>query len=119
LIYLGTCIAPAGTGKPGKACFNYKIEGGGLSERGEMAYGEMKLFPLAENQTAEVEIEPAKGFNVGAGAGRPMKKTVKGGTVGLILDARGRPLSLPKDPNACRLAVKSWIETLKLYPSSK
>ncbi len=119
LIYLGTCIAPAGTGKPGKPCFSYKIEGGGLSERGEMAYGEMKLFPLAENQTAEVEIEPAKGFNMGAGTGKPIKKTVKGGTVGLILDARGRPLQLPSDPATCRQAMKSWIETLELYPNSK
>ncbi len=116
LIYLGTCIAPAGTGKPGKACFKYQIEGGGLSEQGELAYGEMKLFPLAEDQTAEVEIDPAKGFNMGAGSGKAIKKTVKGGTVGLILDARGRPLSLPQDPVACRSAVKSWIDELQLYP---
>ncbi len=116
LIYLGTCIAPAGLSKTGKPCFRYKIEGGGLSEQGEMAFGEMKLFPLAEEQTAEVEIEPVKGFNVGAGSGKPLKKTVKGGTVGLILDARGRPLSLPSDPNTCRNAVKSWIQTLELYP---
>ena len=117
LIYLGTCIAPAGTGKPGKACFKYQIEGGGLSEQGELAFGEMKLFPLAEDQTAEVEIEPAKGFNIGAGPGKAIKKTVKGGTVGLILDARGRPLSLPQDPAACRTAVKSWVEVLQLYPN--
>ncbi len=116
LIYLGTCIAPAGTGKPGKACFKYHIEGGGLSEQGELTYGEMKLFPLAEDQTAEVEIDPAKGFNMGAGSGKAIKKTVKGGTVGLILDARGRPLSLPQDPVTCRNAVKRWIDELQLYP---
>src|SRR5690606_20692724 len=109
---LGTCIAPAGTGKAGKRCFSYRIEGGGLSERGEMAYGEMKLFPLADDQTAEVEIEPVKGFNMGAGSGKPIKKTVRGGTVGLILDARGRPLTLPDDPTARRNAVKRWVETL-------
>src|SRR5690606_31156041 len=66
LIYLGTCIAPKGTGKSGRTCFSYRIEGGGLSEKGEMPYGEMKLFPLGEDQTAEVEIEPARGFDVGA-----------------------------------------------------
>jgi uncharacterized protein (TIGR01319 family) len=119
LIYLGTCIAPAGQGKPGKPCFKYNINGGGLSETGELNFGDIKLLPLAENQTAEVEIEPAKGFNMGAGPGKPIKKTVKGGTVGLILDARGRPLSLPGDPASCRTAVKSWIETLELYPNNK
>jgi hypothetical protein len=119
LIYLGTCIAPAGLGKPGKPCFKYNINGGGLSEKGELNFGDIKLLPLAEDQSAEVEIEPAKGFNVGAGPGKPLKKTVKGGTVGLILDARGRPLSLPGDPASCRTAVKSWIETLELYPNNK
>ena len=116
LIYLGTCIAPSGTGKPGKKCFSYKIKGEGLSEQGEINFGEMKLLPFAEDQTAEVEIEPAKGFNAGAGSGKPVTKTIKGGTVGIILDGRGRPLSLPDDSESCRSAVKSWIDELELYP---
>ncbi len=118
LIYLGTCIAPNGQGKPGKPCFKYSLKGEGLSETGELNFGDLKLIPLAEGKTAEVEIEPAKGFNIGAGPGKPSKKTVKGGTVGIILDARGRPLALPDDAKTCRDAVTEWVNTLGLYPAN-
>ena len=30
LVYLGTCIAPKGHGKPGKPCFTYQIDGASL-----------------------------------------------------------------------------------------
>ncbi|HUG93408.1 MAG TPA: glutamate mutase L [Planctomycetaceae bacterium] len=116
LIYLGTCVAPKGTGKPGKTCFKYRLEGGGLNESGEMLYGDIRLFPLADDQTARITIEPARGFDVGAGPGKSIEREVRGGTVGLILDARGRPLVLPDDPRACCEAVTKWVRALDLYP---
>jgi hypothetical protein len=35
--------------------------------------------------------------------------------VGLILDARGRPLELPADRTDCRRTVTDWVERLALY----
>jgi hypothetical protein len=116
LVYLGTCVAPKGTGKPGKSCFKYRIAGGGLNESGEMLYGDIRLFPLADDQTARITLEPARGFDVGAGSGKPLEREVRGGTVGLILDSRGRPLVLPEDQKACREAVTRWVRALELYP---
>jgi predicted ArsR family transcriptional regulator len=43
LIYLGTCVAAKGNGKPGKPCFTYRINGKTLSESGTMHVGELKL----------------------------------------------------------------------------
>jgi uncharacterized protein (TIGR01319 family) len=95
LIYLGTCIAAHGLGKPGKTCFRYSIVGETLRASGEMAFGEIELLPLGPDETAQVVIEPARGFDVGAGRRKRIERQVRGGTVGLILDARGRPLQPP------------------------
>jgi uncharacterized protein (TIGR01319 family) len=116
LIYLGACIAAKGLGKEGKPCFSYAIKGRSLNESGEMMYGDLKLFPLGEGETAMAIIEPAKGFDVGAGPGKRLEREVKGGTVGLILDARGRPLQLPQEREVCRRTIARWVSALNLYP---
>ena len=116
LIYLGTCVATVGSGKAGKACFSYQIKGDSLNESGSIAFGEMVCFPLAEGQTARVTISPARGFDVGSGSGKPRTQEVKGGTVGLILDGRGRPLDLSTDRGTSRPMVQRWVEALGLYP---
>ncbi|MEO1999502.1 MAG: glutamate mutase L [Planctomycetaceae bacterium] len=114
LIYLGTCIAPSGRGKTGKVCFAYHIEGDGISEHGEIAVGEMKLLSLADGVTAQATIEPGRGFNAGAGPGKRIEQEIRGGTVGVILDGRGRPLVLPEDQVAARSAVAEWNRALRL-----
>jgi uncharacterized protein (TIGR01319 family) len=115
LIYLGACVAAKGIAKPGKECFNYRISGTTLNESGTMHVGEIKLFLLGEGKTATVEAEPARHFDLGAGPGKRVEREVRGGTVGLILDARGRPLELPLDRKACREAATGWVKALNLY----
>ncbi|WP_166823833.1 glutamate mutase L [Thalassoroseus pseudoceratinae] len=112
LIYLGTCVAPKGQGKVGKRCFSYDLQAPNLNEHGEMAFGELRMFPLAPDETAHIRIQPARGFDVGAGPGKEYEADVRGGEVGLILDARGRPLALPDQP---RETVTKWIQALRLY----
>jgi hypothetical protein len=119
LIYLGTCVAAKGTvrlDKPPRSCFRYKIDGPTLKESGEMMTGDLKLFPLGLGEKAKVSVEPARGFDLGAGPGTPLEREVRGGMVGLILDARGRPLVLPSERGACRQAMTKWVTALKLYP---
>ncbi|MDP7277285.1 MAG: glutamate mutase L [Planctomycetaceae bacterium] len=108
LVYLGTCIAPAGTGKPGKRGVSFQISGEGIDESGEVEFGQMQLLPLADGLLARAVIEPARGFDAGEGDGKPIEREIRGGTVGVILDGRGRPLKLPEDRDACRRAVLDW-----------
>lgn len=119
LVYLGSCVAAKGQGKLGKPCFSYTIAGSALNERGELLIGDMRRFPLADGQTAVVRIEPARGFDVGAGPGKVVEREVRGGSVGLILDGRGRPLVLPADRQACRTSMATWVEALDLYPGQE
>ncbi len=116
LIYLGTCVAAKGLGKQGKPCFSFSIRGQTLNESGTMSFGDLKLLPLGPGETARITLEPARGFDVGAGPGRKFEKDVRGGTVGLVLDARGRPLELPAERGACRSAIARWVEAMELYP---
>ncbi len=128
LIYLGTCVAAKGEGKLGKPCFSYALKrqgggggaapagnSGGSHDSGEIACGDLRMIPLAEGETALLTVTPARGFDLGAGPGKPLERLVRGGTVGLILDARGRPLKLPEERTQCRATVKRWTETVGMY----
>lgn len=116
LIYLGTCIAPRGIYRSGKSCFRYQISGNTLNESGEMACGDMKLLPLAPDQQAKIVLEPHRGYDFGVGPGKRTEFHVRGGTVGLVLDARGRPLRVPTEESRHQTELESWVKELKLYP---
>jgi uncharacterized protein (TIGR01319 family) len=116
LVYLGTCIAAAGPAKAGKPCFKYSIRAGSRQDSGVMLGGEVRVIPLAEGETATVAAEPERGFDCGAGPGKPMERPVRGGTVGIILDARGRPLVVPPDRQVGRALVEKWVAAADLYP---
>jgi len=117
LIYLGTCVAAKGKGKIGKPCFKYVVSGSTLNESGEMMFGELKLIRLGEDEKAMVTIEPAKGFDFGNGPGKRVEREVRGGTVGLILDGRGRELKLPEERGACRGFIERWVGEMEMYPA--
>lgn len=119
LIYLGTNIAAKGLGKPGKPCFEYEIRGETLNESAMMQFGALKLLPLGPGQSAKAIIEPGRGFDCGAGPGKRIERTVYGGTVGLILDARGRPLQLPEDRATCQKTIAAWVNAVELYPAEQ
>ncbi|MFN3159669.1 MAG: glutamate mutase L [Rubinisphaera brasiliensis] len=117
LIYLGTCVAVAGRPKAEKPAFKFKITGDVQAEGTVMA-GQLQHFPLTADQKATVRIEPVRGLDCGNGRGRPIEKQVRGGTVGLILDGRGRPLHVGGETGASSAEVRSWVESLQLFEST-
>jgi uncharacterized protein (TIGR01319 family) len=120
LIRLGSVIAPIGNAKEGAPCMTLRlVHPDGRTESAAVATGDMRLFPLPADGEARVQvtIEPDRAFDMGAGRGKPVTVTVRGGVVGLIADARGRrPFELPKD-DAKRIAkLRAWNRALDLYP---
>jgi uncharacterized protein (TIGR01319 family) len=110
LILLGPCVAPVGTGKPGEEACTVR-----LNDRTEIIkFGELWVLPLGIGEKAELEVQPTRGFDAGAGRGKPMSSTVEGGVVGLIVDARGRPLALPSDPGTRVRQLQTWMRALDL-----
>ncbi len=118
MIYLGTCVAPIGQGKDGELCADYQItmpDGQVISEK--LKFGELRLYPLEADKKASMKVQPAKGVNLGAGAGVAVTKEVHGGVVGLLLDGRGRPLKLPTEQQARVAALTKWFDSVGLYPT--
>jgi uncharacterized protein (TIGR01319 family) len=107
LVRLGWSVAAKGEGKWGKKCFSYRVSGA-VSASGELACGDVALVRVGPEQEVEVVVEPAKEFDLGAGPGKPVTRRIKGGTVGILFDARGRPLVLPENPADRRAAVARW-----------
>ena len=110
LIKFGHVIAPAGTARPGETCCTVTIDGKNM----QFKYGTLSVLPLGLGETKEVTINPTRGFDVGAGKGKSITATVEGGTVGLIVDMRGRPLLLPADKKARISKLQEWHTALGL-----
>jgi len=118
LIHLGTCVAPAGTAKPGKDMLTYTIDLPSGRVTGTLKMGELKLFPLPVGEKANAELEPARGFDVGLGKGVKNSCTLNGGVVGIVLDGRGRPFILPATQAERVAKLKEWMIELNVYPES-
>jgi hypothetical protein len=117
LIPLGSCLAAEGNGKPGEPCFAYTIRfADGRNEKGTLRFGELRRLELSPEAEAELHAEPSRGFNLGAGDGRAVAVKAIGGVVGLILDARGRPLRLPEEPSKRAAQLRAWAKAVDLYP---
>jgi hypothetical protein len=55
-------------------------------------------------------LRPEKGFDVGfGGRGKAGALRVAGGALGVIIDARGRPIELSKDPASRRELNQKWL----------
>ncbi|MEY3021239.1 MAG: hypothetical protein RIS86_435, partial [Planctomycetota bacterium] len=109
LVRLGWCVAAKGVGKWGKPCFRYRVSGA-VAAQGALACGEVALVRVGAGEEVEVVVEPEKGFDLGAGPGKPVARRVEGGCVGILLDARGRPLVLPESEADRRAAVARWAQ---------
>jgi uncharacterized protein (TIGR01319 family) len=118
LIRLGTCVAPVGRGRPGQACLRVRLEHPGAEEVA-VAFGEIARLPLPADGAARVRVTaiPERGFDVGEGKGRAVSREVRGGAVGLLVDARGRrPFELPAAPEERLARLKAWNRSLQVYP---
>jgi len=119
LIHLGTLIAPVGTSQEGKPCVKIEAtmpDGTVLNE--DVRFGEMRVHPLGVGEEVSVKATPSRGFDAGAGPGKVLERKVSGGVVGLMIDARGRPFTLPTDEQARVAKLEKWAETFGAYPAS-
>jgi hypothetical protein len=139
LAWLGTAIVVQGAPPPRKesrrgasaepseviaVTVTIERQGGG-TETVAVPYGTIRALPLRPDQRASLKVEPGPGFRIGSGApGKPLKtqpgQEVKGGLVGLIIDARGRdPMRLPLDPNVRAATIRRWWADMDAIPSGE
>ncbi len=110
IVKAGHCISPVGSCKPGEVAVT--VSGQGLNE--SVPYGTLKVIPLGRNEFMDLTITPHKNMDVGEGKGKVRTMKLEGGTVGIMIDARGRPLVLPGD-DATRIAkLREWLQAMGL-----
>ena len=117
LIRLGTCISPIGNVKTGTTVLSVKLE---FSDKTviEKDIQKNELYRIkAEYEPIKAEIIPHKKMDIGSGTGEPINTTIYGGLVGIILDGRDRPISIPADPQERLSYLNDWSNALNEYPT--
>jgi hypothetical protein len=110
---LGTAVSISGVGSGEQVVALARlIAENGTEAQVEIRAGRLETLPLPQGHTARLMISPRQGADVGFGAGRPGSLTVSGGMMGVVFDARGRPLELPNDAEKRRELLGRWLSSL-------
>lgn len=116
LVRMGTCLAPKGLAKEGQKIMDWEVTGSdGRKENGELRFGDIVHVPF-DAPKARLVAKPVKGFDMGAGSGNRVEADIEGGVVGLVLDGRGRPFNLSKEPGKRRDNLNKWYKAMGMYP---
>jgi hypothetical protein len=110
---LGTAVSPVGHARQGRPVMRVRVEpeGGGEMSEGVVRFGQVVLLPLRAGEHARLTLRPESGFDVGfGGQGKAGALRVAGGALGVIIDARGRPLELSNDPAERQELNLKWLK---------
>ena len=116
LLNLATVISPVGSAAEGSIVLRLKVEIEGAGEKVvEVPAGSLEVVRLPIGRTASLHLQPQQGFDVGMGGpGRGGKlRGVAGSELGIVIDARGRPLNLPRNANRRRQLLLRWLSVFK------
>ena len=108
-IGMGTVVSVIASANVGDQVLRAKLTyEDGTEARADVKFGGLDILPLPSGQTARLSLAPLHRADAGLGPGRSGSLTVTGGAMGVVLDARGRPLSLPSDAVRRRELMKRW-----------
>jgi hypothetical protein len=112
-IGLGTILSVISSASYGDQVLRAKLTyGDGTEARVDVKFGGIEILPLPSGQSARLSLQPLSRADAGLGPGRSGTVTVTGGALGVVIDARGRPLPLPSDPVRRRELIKKWYYTV-------
>jgi hypothetical protein len=110
LTFMGTAVVPSGAAGQGDRVLAVRSPDRGVDVNIQVRYGELVVVPLQHlDPGTEIQVVPTRGFDVGLGPGRSAKIADWGGTVGLIVDARGRPLDFDRNPQVQQSRMDGWL----------
>ena len=112
---LGTCVIPFGTMTQGEIAVRVGLEyTNGRQVSVDVMSGTIEVIPLRTNEQALLSLFPAPSVDVGLGRGERARaaEEIDGGLVGLIIDARGRPLVLPDNNKLRQQRLLQWMQAI-------
>lgn len=111
---LGSIVAPVGQGKPGDLAVRVKMTyADGRALRVEVPCGSLEVIPLGLGQRASLELRTGRRFELGwPYRGRSARVEVDGGLLGVLIDARGRPLPSHRDVTTSQAHMQRWLSDI-------
>ena len=110
---LATVVSPVSNTSPGTPILRGRlVTKNGNETRFDINQGTLDVLALPAGQSGQLFLEPLHRSDVGFGPGRPGEIQVSGTQVGVVIDARGRPLQFSKDDGRRRELLKKWVWTL-------
>lgn len=112
---LGTCVVPFGALPPGQLAIKVGIEySNGRQVTVDVMTGSLEIIPLRVNEQALLTLYPSPTVDVGLGPGERARaaEEIDGGLVGLVIDARGRPLTFPNDEAERQARLLQWMQVM-------
>ncbi len=115
LALLGTCLVPLGRVREGALALTVELEyPNQMRHETEVRWGDIAIIPFNWGEEAHLTVQPARGVRLGAGRpGAPLSTKdgdmLRGGSLGLIVDARGRPLELPAKDEPRQALLRRWL----------
>jgi hypothetical protein len=112
---LATVVGPIANTRPGTPILQVRlVHQNGNEARVEVKQGGLEVLPLAVGEVGRLYLQPLHHADLGFGPGhtRPEGIPVSGTALGVVIDARGRPIRLPADPARCREFIKKWLWTV-------
>jgi hypothetical protein len=109
LTELATVIVPTSAARQGDEILKVTVSLEGRSpQQLSITQGSLVRLALPEGKRSVVRLSPDAGCDIGYGPGQGRELEVNGGPLGLVIDARGRPLTALSDPEAFRQLRESW-----------
>jgi hypothetical protein len=112
---LATVVTPYVNAHPGTPVLNARLTNkNGNETRVEVKQGDLEIMPLPVGQSGRLFLEPLNHADLGIGP-RPSRDDgipVNGTALGVVIDARGRPLRFPADDARRREMIKKWLWTV-------
>ncbi len=112
---LGTCVIPFGAIPQGEIAIRVGVEyTNGRQITVDVMGGSIEVIPLRPNEQALLSLFPSPGVDVGLGPGERARaaEEIDGGLIGLIIDARGRPLVLPDNDKQRQARLLQWMQAI-------
>jgi hypothetical protein len=110
---LGSVITPVSDARPGSTVLKIRVafEQGG-DQQVEVKQGTLVSLPVRNGQVAQLTIDTLAGTVLDPARPRQKSYKVIGGVCGVVVDTRGRPLTLPQDPQKRRETLLRWAHNL-------
>jgi hypothetical protein len=110
-MHLATVISPLGHAAPGTPILRIKMtHENGFETTMDVKEGDLEVFPLLPGKSVRLKLQPFHRYDVGmGGAGRGGSVKVMGSVLGVVIDARGRPLKAPENLDRKKELYRKWL----------